>query len=54
MALLLAVPASCSYYLANYNNRSPTPLDGTWDVTAGTFQPPGLPGPAEVLGPASA
>ena len=47
VALLLAVPASCSYYLANYNNRSPTSLDGAWDVTAGTFQPSGLPGPAE-------
>jgi hypothetical protein len=47
VALLLAIPASCSYYIANYNNRLPTPLDGTWDVTAGTFRPPGLPGPAE-------
>ncbi|MEU4538079.1 hypothetical protein AB0G15_24815 [Streptosporangium sp. NPDC023825] len=47
VVLLLAVPASCSYYVANYNNRSPTPLDGTWDVTAGAFQPPALPGPAE-------
>ncbi|MEU8377624.1 hypothetical protein [Streptosporangium sp. NPDC048865] len=47
VALLLAIPASCSYYVANHNNRSPTPLDGTWDVTAGAFRPPGLPGPAE-------
>ncbi|AWS42747.1 hypothetical protein [Streptosporangium sp. 'caverna'] len=47
VVLLLAVPASCSYYVANYNNRSPTPLDGVWNVTAGTFQPSGLPGPAE-------
>ncbi|MEU7695568.1 MULTISPECIES: hypothetical protein [Microbispora] len=47
VTLLLAVPASCSYYVANYNNRAPTPLDGTWNVTAGTFRPPGLPGPAE-------
>ncbi|WP_440071628.1 hypothetical protein [Streptosporangium sp. OZ121] len=47
VALLLAIPASCSYYVANYNNRSPTPLDGTWDVTAGTFRPSGLSGPAE-------
>ncbi|MGW0807213.1 hypothetical protein [Nonomuraea sp. NPDC002799] len=47
VALLLAIPASCSYYVANYNNRLPTPLDGTWDVTAGAFQPSGLPGPAE-------
>ena len=47
VALLLAVPASCSYYVANYNNRGPTPLDGAWDVTAGAFQPSGLPGPAE-------
>lgn len=47
VALLVAGAASCSYFVANYNNRLPTPLDGTWDVTAGSFQPPGLPGPAE-------
>ncbi|GIH91431.1 hypothetical protein ACFFMN_30725 [Planobispora siamensis] len=47
VVLLLAVPASCSYYVANYNNRAPTALDGTWEVTAGDFRPPGLPGPAE-------
>ncbi|NAS22189.1 DUF4240 domain-containing protein [Herbidospora sp. NEAU-GS84] len=47
LALLLVLPASCSYYIANYNNRLPTPLDGTWDVTAGAFQPEGLPGPVE-------
>ncbi|WP_143043783.1 hypothetical protein [Nonomuraea jiangxiensis] len=47
LALLLALAASCSFYTANYNNRAPTPLDGTWDVTAGSFRPPGLPGPAE-------
>ncbi|TKK90815.1 hypothetical protein FDA94_03355 [Herbidospora galbida] len=47
VALVAALPASCSYYVANYNNRLPTPLDGVWDVTSGAFQPPGLPGPAE-------
>ncbi|GAB3149499.1 hypothetical protein GCM10027161_47490 [Microbispora hainanensis] len=47
VTLLLAVPASCSYYVATYNNRAPTPLDGTRNVTAGAFRPPGLPGPAE-------
>nr|WP_311131906.1 hypothetical protein [Nonomuraea gerenzanensis] len=45
--LLVGGAASCSYLVANDNNRVPTPLDGTWDVTAGTFQPAGLPGPAE-------
>lgn len=43
VTLLLAVPASCSYYVANYNNRAPTPLDGTWNVTAGTFRPLAFP-----------
>ncbi|MEV0831209.1 hypothetical protein [Nonomuraea rubra] len=47
LVLLLALTSSCSFYVANYNNRVPTPLDGTWDVTAGSFRPPGLPGPAE-------
>ncbi|PZG12537.1 hypothetical protein [Nonomuraea aridisoli] len=47
VVLLVAGAASCSFYVANYNNRLPTPLDGTWDVTVGDFQPSGLPGPAE-------
>lgn len=31
-ALMLLVPAVFTYWLANYNNRVPTPLDGVWDV----------------------
>jgi len=31
-ALLLALPAAFTYYIANYNNRAPTPLDGVWRV----------------------
>ena len=31
-ALLLALPAAFTYYIANYNNRLPTPLDGVWHV----------------------
>ncbi len=31
-ALLLALPAAFAYYIANYNNRVPTPLDGVWRV----------------------
>ncbi|GAA2207336.1 hypothetical protein GCM10009850_027940 [Nonomuraea monospora] len=47
VVLLVAGAASCSYLVADHNNRLPTPLDGTWDVTAGDFQPTGLPGPAD-------
>jgi hypothetical protein len=32
-ALMLVVPAVFTYWLANYNNRVPTPLDGVWDVS---------------------
>ncbi len=30
--LLLVLPALFTYWVANYNNRFPTPIDGTWDV----------------------
>ena len=31
----LVIYAACfSYWVANYNNRSPTPLDGVWSVTS--------------------
>lgn len=30
--LLIAIPAIFTYWVANYNNRFPTPIDGTWDV----------------------
>jgi len=30
--LLIVLPVIFTYWVANYNNRSPTLLDGTWDV----------------------
>ena len=30
--LLIVLPAIFTYWVANYNNRLPTPIDGTWDV----------------------
>jgi hypothetical protein len=30
--LLIVLPAMFTYWVANYNNRFPTPLDGAWDV----------------------
>jgi hypothetical protein len=30
--LLILVPFMLTYWTANYNNRYPTPIDGTWDV----------------------
>ena len=32
--LMILSAALFTYWVANYNNRSPTPLDGTWDVIA--------------------
>jgi hypothetical protein len=32
LVLLIALPAIFTYWVANYNNRFPTLLDGTWDV----------------------
>lgn len=29
---MLLLAASFTWWVANYNNRSPTPIDGTWDV----------------------
>ena len=31
--LVVALPALFTYYVANYNNRLPTPIDGRWRVT---------------------
>jgi hypothetical protein len=31
-ALLIAIPAIFTYWVANYNNRLPTPIDGAWDI----------------------
>jgi hypothetical protein len=31
-ALMIAIPAIFTYWVANYNNRVPTPIDGAWDI----------------------
>jgi hypothetical protein len=38
LALVLVVCGACvfTWWVANYNNRSPTPIDGIWAVTAHT------------------
>lgn len=41
-AVIVVVTFSFAYYAANYNNRLPTPIDGTWAVAA-TPQNPQLP-----------
>lgn len=33
-ALLIVLPAIFTYWVANYNNRFPTVIDGAWDVVA--------------------
>ena len=37
-ALLLLAMGAYLYYVANYNNRFPTPIDGTWDIVSVTPQ----------------
>lgn len=32
--LIIAIPAVYTYWVANYNNRLPTQLDGAWDVVS--------------------
>jgi len=29
---IILIPPSCTYYIAHYNNRSPTELDGKWQI----------------------
>ena len=36
--LIVAAPAIFTYWVANYNNRAPTPIDGAWDVVSVTPQ----------------
>jgi hypothetical protein len=31
-AIIVLIPPGCTYYIANYNNRVPTVLDGKWQV----------------------
>ena len=33
-ALMIATPAVFTYWVANYNNRLPTPVDGAWQVVS--------------------
>lgn len=33
-ALMIATPAIFTYWVANYNNRLPTPIDGAWAVVS--------------------
>lgn len=42
VALLLLLPATYTWRVANYNNRAPTPIDGTWSVVSGTHRPPSV------------
>lgn len=37
-ALMIAVPAVFTYWVANYNNRLPTPIDGAWEVVSASPQ----------------
>jgi hypothetical protein len=37
-ALVIATPAVFTYWVANYNNRLPTPLDGAWAVVSAAPQ----------------
>jgi hypothetical protein len=30
--VMIAIPAILTYWVANYNNRLPTPIDGAWDI----------------------
>jgi hypothetical protein len=32
IVLIILIPPSCTYYIAHYNNRFPTELDGKWQV----------------------
>ena len=48
VVVLVAVFAG-TYWIANENNRAPTPLDGAWEVRTGTYQPVGTAHPVERL-----
>ncbi len=47
--VVLAAVFAGTYWIANENNRAPTPLDGAWQVRTGTYQPAGSPRPLERL-----
>lgn len=46
---VLGAALAGTYWIANENNRAPTPLDGAWEVRAGTYQPGGTVHPVERL-----
>jgi hypothetical protein len=49
-ALLILAPAFFTYWVANYNNRRPTPIDGPWEVVeAQPTATPGSPVPVKVF-----
>ena len=48
-ALVLATPAVFTYWVANYNNRLPTPIDGAWDVVSVTPQNQAKDAPAVIF-----
>lgn len=48
--LLLVLPAVFTYWIAHYNNRYPTPIDGAWDVVSVTpSQPSAAAAPSRVF-----
>ncbi|HEU5471625.1 MAG TPA: hypothetical protein VFV67_13305 [Actinophytocola sp.] len=47
LAVVTAAVFAGTYWLANENNRAPTPLDGAWQVHTGTYQPTGSPRPLD-------
>ncbi|HEX6095206.1 MAG TPA: hypothetical protein VF432_02695 [Thermoanaerobaculia bacterium] len=42
-AALVLFPLAFTYYVANYNNRHPTPIDGTWIVASASLSEPAQP-----------
>lgn len=47
LTALLATAGAGSYWIANENNRLPTPLGGAWSVTGGRYQSPGTDQPLD-------
>ena len=48
-AAVLVAAFAGTHWIANENNRAPTPLDGAWQVRTGTHQPAGTVQPVERL-----
>ncbi|MCP2262167.1 hypothetical protein LX15_005901 [Streptoalloteichus tenebrarius] len=47
LVALLVPAAGGTYWVANENNRLPTPVDGSWRVVAGQYRPAGVAGPLD-------